>query len=173
MSTIIACAPCSPAPDDQRQRQRRSRNQRVQQISYTCTCQFSRNQCRQRAAACRNNTVHLGPHNDHTVALISRDLWDPIHAYCEVCGEDVDGYVADAKSCLESLGFRVKVDASCSKRYGFLSGTDEERAAALERAFCDDEVDGVWCIKGGYGCARMVELVDWAKIAAHPKAFIG
>ncbi|MBR5344505.1 MAG: LD-carboxypeptidase [Clostridia bacterium] len=87
--------------------------------------------------------------------------------------EDVDGYVADAKACLESLGFRVKVDESCSKRYGFLSGTDEERAAALERAFCDAEVDGVWCIKGGYGCARMVELVDWAKIAAHPKAFIG
>ena len=87
--------------------------------------------------------------------------------------DDVAGYVADAKACLESLGFRVKVDESCYRRFGFLSGTDAERAAAFERAFCDDGADGVWCIKGGYGCARMVELVDWAKIAAHPKAFIG
>ena len=87
--------------------------------------------------------------------------------------DDVAGYVADAKGCLESLGFRVKVDESCYQRYGFLSGTDEARAEAFERAFLDDSVDGVWCIKGGYGCARMVERVDWAKIAAHPKAFIG
>ena len=100
-----------------------------------------------------------------TVALIG--VSGCVHA------EDVDSYVANAAACLESLGFRVKVDATCSKRFGFLSGTDEERAAAFERAFLDDGIDGVWCIKGGYGCARMVDLVDWTAVAAHPKAFIG
>lgn len=87
--------------------------------------------------------------------------------------EDPVRYVADAAACLEGLGFRVKVDESCGRRYGFLSGTDRERADALERAFLDDAVNGVWCIKGGYGCARMVELVDWDAVSAHPKAFIG
>ena len=87
--------------------------------------------------------------------------------------EDVSAYVERAAACIGSLGFRVRTDDTCSRRYGFLSGTDAERAAAFERAFLDDGIDGVWCIKGGYGCARIVDLIDWEKIAAHPKAFIG
>lgn len=87
--------------------------------------------------------------------------------------EDIDFQVQRAVQRLEGLGFRVKLDESCSRRYGYLAGTDEERAVALMNAFADDEVDGVWCIKGGYGCIRMLDLIDWDLIAAHPKAFIG
>ena len=88
----------------------------------------------------------------------------------------VDGVQERVIRCaqkLTDLGFRVKVDPTCAKQFGYLSGTDEERAAALNRAFADDEVDGVWCIKGGYGCIRMLEYVDWELIKAHPKPFIG
>ena len=87
--------------------------------------------------------------------------------------ENIDELVQQAVQRLDGLGFKVKLDASCSRRYGYLSGTDEERAVALMNAFADDEVDGIWCIKGGYGCIRMLNLIDWDMIAAHPKAFIG
>lgn len=87
--------------------------------------------------------------------------------------EDVPARVAGCVKKLENLGFRVKLDDTCLKQFGYLSGTDEERAEALMRAFADDDVDGVWCIKGGYGCIRMLEYVDWDVIRAHPKAFIG
>lgn len=74
---------------------------------------------------------------------------------------------------LTALGFKVKVDPTCCSQYGYLSGTDAERAGAFNRAFADDEIDGIWCIRGGYGCIRLMDLIDWSMIAQHPKAFIG
>ena len=87
--------------------------------------------------------------------------------------DDLDGAVRTCAARLEGLGFRVKIDPSVYGQYGYLSGTDRERADALNRAFADDSVDGVWCIRGGYGCIRMLDMIDWEMIARHPKAFIG
>ena len=87
--------------------------------------------------------------------------------------ENTQELVERAVERLEGLGFKVKLDSTCGKRYGYLAGTDAERAEAFTNAFCDDEVDGVWCIKGGYGCIRMLDLIDWERIRMHPKAFIG
>ena len=87
--------------------------------------------------------------------------------------EPVQQYVDEAERALRDLGFNVRVDETCGKRWGFFAGTDRERADALNRAFADDDVDGIWCIKGGYGCCRMVELADWEMIRHHPKPFIG
>ncbi|GFN08453.1 hypothetical protein Smic_70090 [Streptomyces microflavus] len=57
---------------------------------------------------------------------------------------------------------------------GYLAGTDADRAADLQAAWCDPAVDAVICARGGYGAHRMVDLVDWAAVrAAGPKAFVG
>lgn len=57
---------------------------------------------------------------------------------------------------------------------GHLAGTDDDRAADLERAWCDPSVDAVLCARGGYGAQRMVDLLDWeAMRAAGPKVFVG
>ena len=87
--------------------------------------------------------------------------------------DDRDEAIRACGQRLESLGFNVVIDPSCYGRYGNLSGTDQERADALNRAFADDSIDGVWCLRGGYGCIRMLDLVDWDMIAKHPKPFIG
>lgn len=87
--------------------------------------------------------------------------------------DDLEATVRACAGRLEGLGFRVKIDPSVYGRYGYLSGTDEERAVAVNRAFADDTVDGIWCIRGGYGCIRMMDLIDWDMIRKHPKAFIG
>lgn len=56
----------------------------------------------------------------------------------------------------------------------YLAGTDADRAADLQAAWCDPAVDAVICARGGYGAHRMVDLVDWAAVrAAGPKAFVG
>lgn len=56
----------------------------------------------------------------------------------------------------------------------YLAGTDADRAADLQAAWCDPAVDAVLCARGGYGAHRMVDLVDWAAVrAAGPKAFVG
>jgi muramoyltetrapeptide carboxypeptidase len=56
----------------------------------------------------------------------------------------------------------------------YLAGGDRDRAADLERAWCDPELAAVLCARGGYGAQRMVDLLDWAAMReAPPKAFIG
>ncbi|KUO05955.1 S66 peptidase family protein [Streptomyces caeruleatus] len=58
--------------------------------------------------------------------------------------------------------------------FDYLAGTDADRAADLQRAWCDPSVDAVLCARGGYGAQRMVDLLDWAAMrAAGPKVFVG
>jgi muramoyltetrapeptide carboxypeptidase len=58
--------------------------------------------------------------------------------------------------------------------FAYLAGTDADRAADLQAAWCDPAVDAVLCARGGYGVQRMVDLLDWdAMRAAGPKVFVG
>lgn len=78
---------------------------------------------------------------------------------------------------VRSWGLRVRVGKHVLERHptlDYLAGTDVDRAADLQDAWCDPEVAAVFCVRGGYGCLRMVDLVDWAAIAAAgPKVFAG
>ncbi|MFJ9905957.1 LD-carboxypeptidase [Streptomyces sp. NPDC101152] len=57
---------------------------------------------------------------------------------------------------------------------GYLAGTDADRAADLQAAWCDPSVDAVLCARGGYGAQRMVDLLDWEALrAAGPKVLVG
>jgi muramoyltetrapeptide carboxypeptidase len=59
-------------------------------------------------------------------------------------------------------------------RFGYLAGTDQDRARDLQAAWCDPSVAAVLCARGGYGAQRMVDLLDWdAMRAAAPKVFVG
>ncbi|MER6673294.1 LD-carboxypeptidase [Streptomyces sp. NPDC000983] len=58
--------------------------------------------------------------------------------------------------------------------FGYLAGTDADRAADLQNAWCDPSVDAVLCARGGYGVQRLTGLLDWeAMRAAGPKVFVG
>ncbi|MEV7124751.1 LD-carboxypeptidase [Streptomyces sp. NPDC093260] len=60
------------------------------------------------------------------------------------------------------------------ERFPYLAGTDADRAADLQSAWCDPAVDAVLCARGGYGAQRMADLLDWdAMRAAGPKVFVG
>ncbi|MEU3413533.1 MULTISPECIES: S66 peptidase family protein [unclassified Streptomyces] len=57
---------------------------------------------------------------------------------------------------------------------GYLAGTDADRAADFQNAWCDPAVDAVLCARGGYGAQRMLDLLDFDALrAAGPKLFIG
>jgi len=74
---------------------------------------------------------------------------------------------------IDAMGYRVIVADSCREKYGYLSGTDASRAEGLNRMFADDRVDAVVCMRGGYGVARMLDLVDFDVIRANPKILLG
>ena len=74
---------------------------------------------------------------------------------------------------IDALGYRTIIADSCREEYGYLSGTDESRAKGLNQMFRDDRVDAVVCMRGGYGVARMLDLVDFDVMRANPKLVLG
>jgi len=76
-------------------------------------------------------------------------------------------------SYLERLGYRVIVGNHVLKTYGYLAGTDEERAQDLHSMFGNKEVRAVWCIRGGYGTPRLLRSLNYRLIAQNPKIFVG
>ena len=76
-------------------------------------------------------------------------------------------------AALEQLGFKVKPARNLRKRWGFLAGSDRERAGDLMQMFTDTKVNGIVCFRGGYGSARLLPLLDFGIIRQNPKVFIG
>jgi muramoyltetrapeptide carboxypeptidase len=74
---------------------------------------------------------------------------------------------------MQALGFKVKNGKNMWKRYGYLAGTDEERASDINAMFADSSVNGIVCVHGGWGCARLLPLLDYQNIKNNPKVIIG
>jgi muramoyltetrapeptide carboxypeptidase len=62
-------------------------------------------------------------------------------------------------------------------RLPYLAGDDRDRAADLQRAWCDPDIAAVLCARGGYGCLRTLQHLDLdamaAASAARPVVFAG
>lgn len=74
---------------------------------------------------------------------------------------------------IAALGFRPVLGAHARSVHGHLAGQDQARAADLNAAFKDPSIGAIWCLRGGAGALRLLPLLDFAALAAHPKAFIG
>jgi muramoyltetrapeptide carboxypeptidase len=74
---------------------------------------------------------------------------------------------------LKHQRFQVEPCPHMFDREGQFAGADEVRARSLTEAFTDPSVDAIICARGGYGSPRILDLVDWAKIAKFPKPFVG
>ncbi len=82
--------------------------------------------------------------------------------------------MADAgKRWLESQGFAVQFGKHTAARQGYLAGTDEARAADLHNMFASPDIQGIICLRGGYGTMRLLDLLDYDLISANPKVFVG
>lgn len=84
-----------------------------------------------------------------------------------------EGGVDRAVTRVQSLGWEAVPGDYCRGRRGYLSGSDEERAADLNRALRDPSIGAVWFLRGGYGTMRILNDVDWDALREHPKALIG
>lgn len=90
-------------------------------------------------------------------------------AYSAFIREEVEAAI----EALEILGFKVKKGKHIYDRYGYLSGKDEDRAADINEMFADKEIDGIVAMHGGWGCARLLPLLNYDVIQKNPKVFIG
>lgn len=74
---------------------------------------------------------------------------------------------------LISLGFNIKYGDSFRANYGYLAGDDYLRANDLKQMFINPDVGAIICMLGGFGCSRIVDLIDYQVIQNNPKLFIG
>jgi muramoyltetrapeptide carboxypeptidase len=78
-----------------------------------------------------------------------------------------------AAEALERFGFKPKLAKNVRARLGFLAGTDRERATDVMQMFSDKKVKGIICLRGGYGCSRILERLDYEVIRCNPKILSG
>ncbi|WP_417071196.1 LD-carboxypeptidase [Niveibacterium terrae] len=89
------------------------------------------------------------------------------------------GFVADpaiadrAERVLRAAGYAVKRDpalGACATRF---AGSDDERLAAIYRIADDPGVDVALALRGGYGISRLLDRLDFARIARAAKLWVG
>ncbi|MDR2801896.1 MAG: LD-carboxypeptidase [Prevotellaceae bacterium] len=88
-------------------------------------------------------------------------------------GKIAASLVANGAQLLQQWGLRVKTGKYIGEACMGFAGTDEQRCADLQAAVNDPEPAAVLCARGGYGCGRIVDNVDFSPWLKNPKWFIG
>jgi muramoyltetrapeptide carboxypeptidase len=74
---------------------------------------------------------------------------------------------------LESWGLHVVVGESIGLEENQLAGSDEQRAADLQKQLNNPTIKAIWCARGGYGTVRVVDLIDFTAFKKSPKWLVG
>ncbi|MBC7829447.1 MAG: LD-carboxypeptidase [Chitinophagaceae bacterium] len=74
---------------------------------------------------------------------------------------------------MESWGFSIKVGDSIGKRNFTFGGTDEERARDFQDMLDNPSIGAIMCARGGYGFVRIIDRLNFKKLAVYPKWIIG
>jgi muramoyltetrapeptide carboxypeptidase len=78
-----------------------------------------------------------------------------------------------AAANVRSLGWVPVVGRHALECAGYLAGSDADRLEDLHWALESPDVDGVWCLRGGYGVMRLLRHLDWGAIARRPRPLLG
>ena len=81
--------------------------------------------------------------------------------------------VARVPELYERYGYRARVYPGCHQRTGYLAGDDSTRLADLHAALADDEVAAIHCLRGGYGCMRLLDRIDVDLVRRARKLLVG
>jgi len=82
------------------------------------------------------------------------------------------GEAQRATALLEQLGFTPHLFLNSQGRHSAWADPDHERAATFMRPWYDERVRAIWLLRGGWGAARLLPLLDYPAIATHPKILI-
>ena len=81
--------------------------------------------------------------------------------------------VETAVGLLESWGLKVEVPEGLFSAEGQLAGSDEHRAALVQRLLDDEMVKALFCSRGGYGTVRIIDRLSFDRFRRHPKWIVG
>ena len=81
--------------------------------------------------------------------------------------------IKDFRDLCTLWGINVKLGRNLSKRNGYLSAPDADRAAEFMGFIEDPSVDAVVCARGGYGVMRILPMLDFVSIRQAGKIIMG
>lgn len=87
--------------------------------------------------------------------------------------KNIDDNLKPAIDLLNSWGVTAKVGSSIGLDFNQLAGTDAQRAADFQAQLDDPNISAIWCVRGGYGTVRMLDLLDFTAFKKHPKWIVG
>lgn len=87
--------------------------------------------------------------------------------------KNLDDNLKPAIDLLKSWGLNVIIGSTIGLDNNQLAGTDEQRATDFQQQMDNPNVKMIWCVKGGYGTVRIIDLLDFTKFEQKPKWLVG
>lgn len=87
--------------------------------------------------------------------------------------KNIDDNLKPAIDLAHSWGLEVIIGSTIGLDNNQLAGTDEQRAADFQKQLDNPNIKAIWCVKGGYGTVRIIDLLDFTKFKQQPKWIIG
>ncbi|WP_310558484.1 LD-carboxypeptidase [Flavobacterium sp.] len=87
--------------------------------------------------------------------------------------KNIDDNLKPAIDLLHSWGLEVLIGTTIGLDNDQLAGTDAERAADFQQQLDNPNIKAIWCVRGGYGTVRMIDLLDFTKFKQNPKWIVG
>ena len=81
--------------------------------------------------------------------------------------------MAIAIEWLKEQGFVPVYDDALFAQHHIFAGSDDFRAAVFQHYLDSEEIEAIWCARGGYGSIRIVDRLDFSKFLEHPKWLVG
>ena len=81
--------------------------------------------------------------------------------------------IQNAMENVLNMGLNYKIGQSATKESGYLAGTDKERLEDIHNMFANPDIKAIWCIRGGFGCTRILPHLNYDLIKNNPKILIG
>ncbi len=81
--------------------------------------------------------------------------------------------ITKAKALLKRWGLHAIVGKHVFTQGHHFAGTDAQRCEDFQNALDDPKISAIWCARGGYGSARILDELDWKHFKQHPKWIIG
>jgi muramoyltetrapeptide carboxypeptidase len=78
-----------------------------------------------------------------------------------------------ALDLLKSWGLKVVLASNIFETHHQYAGTDERRIKGFQELLDNDSVKAIICARGGYGCMRIIDMIDFTKFKTHPKWITG
>ena len=78
-----------------------------------------------------------------------------------------------ALNYFKKIGLTPILANNLNKNYRYMAGSDKERAENINKLFKDKTIKALFCLRGGAGATRMLDLLDYKLIKQNKKPIFG